>query len=91
MVTDALISWFVAAVVALIGWLPELPEGLSDGMESATAALEDMADKVADWGFVVPFTEIGLALGIWLAGFIVAGAVRLARIVASFATLGGGM
>lgn len=89
MIFDALIDLVKAAVLRLIDALPEIPPPpawLVDGVD-AVSGVYDYATSLRNWVAVDVFVPIVLAV---VACLVVGIGIKVARIVASFLTLGGG-
>lgn len=88
MITGALLHFIVDVVSAIIGVLPHVPvPSWLDGSNSAFGVVFQDAGLMSVWfPTTLAVTVLGAVLTIWAAGF----AIKIARIIASFLTLGGG-
>ena len=88
MVTDAILNLFSTIIGSLLGALPTIT--VPGWLSSASGFASTIAGYGSGLGVWIPagliMTVAGALLLAWLAGF----GVKLARIVASFLTLGGG-
>jgi len=87
-VTDAILRVLGAFATFLIGLMGtwELPDWLST-VVTFVANLVTQAAALGNW---IPWQHVGIALALIWASFLIAFGVRVARIVASFFTAGGG-
>lgn len=87
MVTDAIIGVLHSVLSTVLGWLPTftLPTWMSD-----TGPLATVLGYAGSMGAWFPTTLAATVLVAVLAAYAVAFGVKIVRIVASFATLGGG-
>ena len=86
----AFFIWLLGTVVVLVfGLFPDLPspEPLLGGTESGIGYVVSSAGALSFW---VPFGAAGSALVVVAGVAVIAFGIKLARIVASFLTLGGG-
>jgi len=91
MITSFLLGLLDRVVAYGLGGLPIAPEWLTGSGASVAGVLQNVADGVARWGFIVPFDVIGDVFPIAVAAWALAILIRVARIVLSYLTLGGGM
>lgn len=90
MITEAVANWFLRLVATVVSWVPPLPDEADAALDSVPGYLASVAGYVAKFDPLVPFAALNVAVGITLAFWITAAAIQAARIVASFATVGGG-
>jgi hypothetical protein len=88
MVTEALMGVLGGLVHAVIGSLPTVP--VPDWLSAGSAGVSTIAGYGSGLGVWLPvsliITVLGALIAAWLTGFV----IKVARIVASFLTLGGG-
>lgn len=88
MVTEALLDVIRSVVSTVLGSLPQIE--VPDWLATASDGASQVAAMGAGLGAWIPapliMTVVGALLAAWLIGF----GIKLARIVASFLTLGGG-
>lgn len=88
MITTAILSWLAGLFSALLSWLPapSVPSWVS-GITTAVSTVVTYMASMSAWFPVGLLRTILLA---WAAAYLVAVAVRLARLVVSLFTGGGG-
>lgn len=88
MITEALISVFTTVLGVVLGTVPSLPVPgwLAEG-PGFVAAVMGTAGAFSFW---VPLRLLGVVVAVIVAALLVGLGVKLARILASFLTLGGG-
>ena len=91
MITTAVVGFFLDAVTWMVGLFPTftLPDALQPS--SIVASVEPLAAALGAADAYVSATALVVGSVAVLAAFVVAFAIRLVRIIASYATLGGGM
>jgi len=89
MVTALILGWIIAALAGIIGALPhpELPSWLSDGIPTWFLDGLSWAVQMDHW---IPVQAIGLGIAFLLICSGLAIVIRIARIVISLVTFGGG-
>lgn len=87
---DILLDWIESVVVAfwagINALIPAVPQQVQDACQGIAAA----ADWLRPLAFYVPWQALGVALGFVVTGAVVGVGIIVARIGASFATVGGG-
>lgn len=91
MITDSLLGWFAAALVALLDALPTLPGWAGDVLASAPGYIDGLVDNANQWAYLVPWDAAALGVLVAFVGIQIGILVKVVRIVASYVTLGGGM
>jgi hypothetical protein len=88
-ITDMILGAFASVAEFFVSLLPDIapPTELESGFTGAVATVMGFVGGFGAW---VPFGHAGIALGVVLTVFVVAGGIKLTRIVASFLTAGGG-
>ena len=87
-----IVKWFLAALLGVVNWVAGLfpviqpPEWLS----SSDSKVNDMLDQVGSFGAWLPLQTILAVSASIFACLAIGLAIKVARIVASYATLGGG-
>jgi hypothetical protein len=93
-ITKLLIDCFLGVPTWLLGVLPSLsmPTFFQGGTGSGTVGgfFSQLVGYFATWDNIFPFDQAGPAVAIVLSSLAIAATIKLARIVASFLTLGGG-
>jgi len=88
MVSDAVISLFGSFLAWLIGLMPDVT--LPDWMTTVTDYVAMIVSNALALGNWIPWPMVGLAFVFIWGSFFIALGIRVARIVASFLTAGGG-
>lgn len=90
MITETVVNWFLQAVTWLVEKLPDLEPEQVAAVSSFQGRFDQIMVSVAKLSPLIPFSDIGVAAITLMGFFLLALAVQAARIVFSFATLGGG-
>lgn len=88
MVTEFLLNVLSTVITAVLGLLhfPDVP----DAMTAHTGVFATVASWLHNTGSWIPWTFIQALIVVWVATFLVGGAFKMARIILSFLTAGGG-
>lgn len=90
MVTEALIEVWTWFQVTVIGWFPPLPAEAEAMFGSAPGNIQDVADGVSKLAPIIPFDVLSVCWNVLMVAILVALAIEIVRIVASYLTFGGG-
>jgi hypothetical protein len=90
-ITEALMGWFDTGVSGLIGVFPEVPTDLQSFFTTAPSSVQNYALGLDKWAFLLPWQTFGVSILVAISAIGVGIAIRLARMVISYLTLGGGM
>lgn len=87
---DWILEWIVERLEAFGSWLASVVPPVPAWVGDITAGLSEIAQTAALFGAWVPWGLVVIVLGLVVVVIGIAFAIRIARIVASFLTLGGG-
>lgn len=90
MITQYVLNFFARLIAGFVDALPDLPPDVQSGISNIPVHALSAVGYVSKLGPVLPTTEINLSIRFVLVGAVLAIAIRLVRMITSYATGGGG-
>lgn len=90
MITQNILNVIGRTIIGVIQLIPALPAEVASSVQTAVGYLGVISTKVAMFGVIVPFSQMWTGAKIWLACWLAAAVIYVARFLISVVTGGGG-